>query len=158
MRAAPATRERNNDDLELQAKVRWKKDELAREKNLENATEEYIEAMYLISMYDSDACLKDDPKNVRKLLKKLKSKKAKLDALKTNILIRVKGFGWEWCHHAWSKNGRVYTINELAKHVEMIIREEKNRKLKIPNKPKPNVPKRKKTGFLETPVDKVAQN
>lgn len=72
MRDAPATRERNNNDLELQAKARRKKDELAREKNMENATEEYIEAMYLISMYDSDACLKDDPKNVRKLLKKLK--------------------------------------------------------------------------------------
>ena len=113
--------------------------------------------MYLISMYDSDACLKDDPKNVRKLLKKLKSKKAKLDALKTNILIPVKGFGWEWCHHAWSKNGRVYTMNEMAKHVEMIIREEKKRKLKIPTKPKPNVPKRKKTGFLGTPVDEVAE-
>lgn len=80
-----------------------------------------------------------------------------MDALKTNILIRVKGFGWEWCHHAWSKNGRVYTVNELAKHVEMIIREEKKRMLKIPKKPKPNVPKRKKTGFLGTPVDEVAE-
>ena len=157
MRDAPATRERNNKDIELQAEARRIKEELEKGKNMEKATEEYVEAVYLISMYYSDACLKDDPRNVKKLLKKLKTKKAKYDALKSNILIRVKGFNWEWCAHPWSKNGHVYSVHELAKHVEWIIREEKKRKLKIPKKPTPNVPKRKNTGVLGTPVDEVAE-
>ena len=65
-------------------------------------------------MYNSHACLKDNPRNLKKMLKKLKTKKAKYDALKSNILIRVKGFDWEWCSHPWSRNGHVYTVNELA--------------------------------------------
>ena len=157
MRDAPATVENNNKDLELQAKERRVKEELAKEKNMAKATDDYIEAMYLIRMYDSEACLKDDPKNVKKLLKRLKTKKAKYDALKSNILMRVKGFGWEWCSHPWSKNGHVYTINELAKHMEWIIRQEKKRKLTVPKKPKPRVPERKKTGVLGTPVDEIRE-
>ena len=151
------TIENNNKALEIQAKERRIKEELAKEKNMAKATDDYIEAMYLIRMYDSDACLKDDPKNVKKLIKKLKTKKAKYDALKSNILMRVKGFGWEWCAHPWSKNGHVYTIHELAKHMEWIIRQEKKRKLKVPRKPMPNVPQRKKTGVLGTPVDEIAE-
>ena len=90
MADAQQTRRRNNEDLQLQAKARREKEELAKEKNMDKATEEYIEATYLIKMFDSDACVKDDPKNVGKLLKKLGSMTAKYDALKKNITIRVK--------------------------------------------------------------------
>ena len=156
---APSTRERNNEDLRLMAKARREKEELAREKNMEKATEEYIEAMFLIKMYNSDACLKDDPKNVTKLMKKLKSETARYDALKKNITIQVKGFGWEWCHHAWSKNGRKYSMKVLADHMRHIIREENIRiskgKLEIPEEPKPNVPKRREMGILGTQIDLV---
>jgi hypothetical protein len=37
----------------------------------------------------------------------------------------VKGFGWDWCKHAWSKNGMKYTIAELSAHLQYIIKEEK---------------------------------
>ena len=100
MADAKQTRRRNNKDLQLQAKARRKKEELEKEKNIDKATEEYIEASYLIKMFDSDACVKDNPKNVAKMLKKLASMTARYDALKKNITIRVKGFNWEWCQHA----------------------------------------------------------
>ena len=38
---------------------------------MDKATEEYSEVTCLTKMFDSDACMKDDPKNVAKLLKKL---------------------------------------------------------------------------------------
>ena len=47
-------------------------------KNLEKATEEYIDAMYLINMNDYDECMKGSPTNVMKVLKKLNSEQAKL--------------------------------------------------------------------------------
>ena len=62
---------------------------------MEKVTDEYIEALYLIRMYDSDACVKGDARGVKRLLKKLKSNTARYNAIKTNITIRVKGFGWE---------------------------------------------------------------
>ena len=45
---------------------------MAKEKNMNKTTEKYIEAAYLINMYDSATCLKDDPRNVKKIVKKLK--------------------------------------------------------------------------------------
>jgi len=48
-------------------------------------------------------------------------------------MIRVKGFSWDWCKHPWSKDGRKYTIKELADHLRWIITEEK--KHSIPDEP-----------------------
>jgi hypothetical protein len=45
MTDAPATRKRNNDNLERDAKARWMKEELIKEKSLEKATKEYIDAL-----------------------------------------------------------------------------------------------------------------
>jgi hypothetical protein len=105
---------------------------------MENATEEYIEGLYYHRMYVSPACWKDDHRYVTRELRKLTSESAKYHALKENIMIRVKGFGWEWCRHQWSKDGRKYTVEELANHLRRIIKEEKNHE--IPIEPVPNVP------------------
>ena len=99
--------------------------------------------------------MKDDPRNVKKLLKQITSKTAEYDALKTNITMRVTGFGWEWCRHAWPKNGQQYTVKELSEHLEWIIRETKKRKLVVPTKPTPNVPTRVAMGILGTQTDDV---
>ena len=64
------------------------------------ASEDYIEAIYYHRMYDSMACWKGSASRVNEGLKKLRSKMAKYDALKENIMIQVKGFGWEWAKHA----------------------------------------------------------
>jgi hypothetical protein len=85
----------------------------------------------LPSNVEFSGVLENDPKVVSRELKKLKSESAKYNAVKENIMIRVKGFGWEWCKHAWSKDGRKYTVFELAKHLQMIIKKEKS--LEVPN-------------------------
>ena len=90
---APATWKSNHAALESQAAARQAREAMVKEKNLSKATDEYIEAMYLIEMYNSDACVKGDPKQVTSILKKLGSDTAKKRFLKTNINIRVKGFG-----------------------------------------------------------------
>ena len=48
---------------------------------------------------------------------KIESESLRLDALKYQINIRTKGFGWKSCHHPWSKNGRKYTSQELMSHL-----------------------------------------
>jgi hypothetical protein len=49
--------------------------------------------------------LKGDVRVVVHELKKAASDTACYDILKENIMIQVKGFGWDWCKHAQSKNG-----------------------------------------------------
>ncbi len=51
MSDALATRKQNNDNFERQAKARRIKEEIIKEKNLEKATEEYIDALYYYQMY-----------------------------------------------------------------------------------------------------------
>ena len=71
MRDAPETQAIHQKELELQAKSRREMEELAKQKNMNNATDEYIEAAYLIKMYHSYAGIRDDPKNVTKVLNSL---------------------------------------------------------------------------------------
>jgi hypothetical protein len=75
-------------------------------------------------------------------------------ALKENITIRVKRLSWEWCRHAWSKDGRKYSVQELALHLRWIIREEK--KHDIPPGPSINVPTRTHLPILGTQTCDVA--
>ena len=120
-----------------------------------NASEEFIDGMYYYKMYFSDACWKDDPKNVATNLNRLKSDTARYNALKENILIRVKGFGWDWCKHAWSKNGTKYIIAELSSHLQYIIKEEKI--YNIPNEPPLKVPTQVNLPILGLQTDQVQQ-
>jgi hypothetical protein len=151
---APATQKQNNDDLERQAKARRIKEELIKEKNLEKATEEYIDALYYYQMNFLPACWKTDPKIVATELKKLTLETMRYSALKENITIRVKGLGWEWCHHAWSKDGKKYSVLELARHLRWITKEEK--KYDIPTGPSINVPTRTYLPILGTQTCDVA--
>ena len=139
----------------MQAKARKMKEEMIKEKNLEKATEEYIESLHLINMYYSEElCLKGDPKHVTSFLKRKDvSNTAKLNTIKTNILIRSKGFGWDWSKHAWSKNRNKYLLRVLANHLRWIIRKEIKDKLKIPTEPNASVPERVETGVLGTETE-----
>ena len=157
MRDAPETQAIHQKELELQAKSRREKEELAKQKNMEKATDEYIEAAYLIKMYHSDAGIKDDPKNVTKIINDLPTKTAKYDALKQNILMRSQGFGWEWAHHAWSKDGRDYTVKELADWLRKIIRKQKRLNLVAPTEPATiNIPGRIALPIMGTQTEDVA--
>ncbi len=121
---------------------------------MERGKEENIDALYYHWMYDSPACWKNDVRVVTNELKKLTSKSTKYAALKENIMIRVKGFNWEWCQHAWSKDGRKYSVKELANHLRWIIKEEK--KHDKPTGPDINVPERTNLPILETQTCDVA--
>ena len=121
MRDAPETQAIHQKELELQAKSRREMEELAKQKNMNNATDEYIEAAYLIKMYHSYAGIRDDPKNVTKVLNSLPTKTAKYEALPQHILMRSKGFAWEWAHHAWSKDGDTCLFKDLANHLRWVI-------------------------------------
>jgi len=151
MEDASSTRIQNCTDIQAQDTARREKEELCKEKNTENATEEYIEGLYYHRMYFSTPCWIDDHRYVKRELCKLTSESAKYHALKENIMIRVKGFGWEWCRHQWSKDGRKYTVEELANHLQCIIKEEKNHE--IPIEPVPNVPQRVNLPILGTQTE-----
>jgi hypothetical protein len=83
-------------------------------------------AQYYHRMWNSDVCWKDDPKNVTKELKKIKSESGKMHGVRENLKIRYIGFGWYWCRHAWSKDGRKYTVYELVKQLQWVIKKEKH--------------------------------
>ncbi len=156
MKDAPSTRLRNNEDLALQAKARCAKEEMIKTKNMEKATEKYIEGMCYRKMYESAACLKGDVRVINRELKKLTSDTARYDALKENIMIQVIGLGWDWCKHAWSKNGQKYSIKELADHLRWIVKEERKCHIVIPSEPPVNVPKRMDVPVLGTEIDDIA--
>ena len=121
------------------------KEEIMKEKGLQKATEEYIDAIYYYRMYDSSACWKS-ASEVNQGLRQLVTKKDKYESIEENINIRVKGFGWTQFHQAWSKDGKQYSIEFLAGKLKDIIKQEK--KMSIPDKPPINIPQRKKLPML----------
>ena len=155
MQDVPVRKNENNADLELQARMRREKEEMAQKKNLEKASESYIEAKCLMNMYNSEKCVKGDPRQLTSILKKLGSETARLNAIKLNIKIRADGFGWEWCRTAWSENGRKFSVKELAKRLRWIIKEEQ--KFEVPTEPAIKVPRRKDVGSLGIDIDFIRE-
>ena len=121
------------------------KEEMIKEKGLQKATEEYIDAIYYYNMYNSSGCWKS-ANEVNRGLRQLQTKKDKYESIKENINIRVKGFGWTQFHQSWSKDGKQHSVEFLAEKLKFIIKQE--RKLSIPDKPPINIPKRKKLPTL----------
>ncbi len=68
--------------------------------------------------------MKGNPSEVTRWLKDIKGDKRKQEALKENISIRVKGFGFGWDQFriAWTTNRQDPPIKELAKHLRDILR------------------------------------
>ena len=149
MEDAPATRQSNNASLDAQRAMKQKKEELKKQIGLENASDDYIEALIYHSMWDSEACMKT-VKDITTGLKSLKYKKDKLQALKDNIQIRYRGFGWEDWKSQWSRGNKAYSIPELTKRLKELMKEEKKKKRSIPDKPKIPIPQRKEMAILGT--------
>ena len=122
---SPVTVATNRDDLDRQREAKRKKEEMIEKKSLDKAKEELVEASYYWEMYNSDVCWKGQQSIVRKMLGRLKSDSAKLEALKENIRMRVIGLGWKQFTITWSHKGAKRSVDELATHLKMIIREEK---------------------------------
>ena len=151
----PSTQERNNEDLEHQAATQTKQEELAKQKSLGKETDEYIEAMYLIDMCKSEVCIKGNPKNASVTLKKLKTERATYAALKINITIRAKGFGWDWAKTPWSKRGKMFTTSKLARKLHKFIMKENRRDISV--EPEMNIPKRTSSGVLGTQTNLLVE-
>ncbi len=80
---------------------------------------------YYWEMYHSDACWKGKHSIAHKMFGRLKLESAKLEALKENIRMQVVGLGWKQFAITWSTKGAKQSVEELATHLRMIIREEK---------------------------------
>ena len=73
---APVSRKRDLEALAKQCKVKAKKDEIKRKKNLEDTTNDHITAMHYHTIFHSEAHWKTATE-VNQQLKKLKSKTSK---------------------------------------------------------------------------------
>jgi hypothetical protein len=147
---APAIRKAEKTALDKQREAKKKKQEFLRQKKVAAVQREYANAVTYIDMYYSPACWKT-MSQARKEFSKLRSKTAKLDAVKEQIRIRVVGFGWDDLHHPWSKGGVDYSPEDLRDHlINKIIPEQANSKRGIPEKPTMNLPSRKETKQLGT--------
>ena len=134
-------------ELQKQRDEKERKEEILKKQSLKNASEAYVDAIYYHEMFRSPACWRTSAAVDRELAK-LKSKSAKLSALKENIRIRVIGLGWKDLATAWSKDGKDFTPNQLANHLKHIIASQRSRQ--IPDKPPVELPKRKVLPTLGT--------
>ena len=81
-------------------------------KKILNATNTYMQAILLMETYHSEVGWKTI-KDAKKQYSKHSSENSKLEAVKEQITIRVKGFGWDFLSYPWSKNGKHFTSKEL---------------------------------------------
>mgnify|MGYP006196441921 FL=1 len=123
---APQTVSVNREELDNQREAKRKKEEMIKKKSLEKAEEALIEASYYWDMYFSDVCWKGKQSIVKTMLARLRSESTKVEALKENIRMRVLGLGWKQFSITWSQKGVRRSVDELAMHLKMIIREEGN--------------------------------
>jgi len=99
-------------------------------------------------MYTSDVCWKGDVNLVQAKLDRLESKTAKLDALKENIRMRVKGYGLSEAHITWSHKHKQHLVTKLTSHLEWIIEWKNNQD--IPDELHIEVLQRKNDAILGT--------
>jgi len=154
MEDAPETRKSNDAALIRSREWREQKEALAREKGLDDAEDEFIESLIYHKMGHSDAYWATAGE-VTAGLRRIKTKGAKIDALKDNIRIRWKGFGWKECETRWTVRSKALTIQELANRLKQLIRMQKKSKWDIPDKPAAMVPQRKSIVFLGTATKQV---
>ena len=64
----------------------------------------------------------------------LDSESKHLGAVKEQISIRRKGFGWEDVGHNWSKNGYAFTSKELFDHFNSVVLEAEHSR-DVPSEP-----------------------
>ena len=152
---APRVRKSEKTALDKQHEAKKKRQNLLRQRKMLAAQEDYANALTLIDMFYSPACWRS--KSVAKTeFEKLPSRTAKLNSVKEQIRIRVKGFGWTDLHHPWSENGVEFSPEHLLSHLmDKIIPEQNKRQLPI--EPTMNLPSRKHLPQLGTQTLDVAK-
>ena len=128
--------------------------ELSKNKELENKGDEYITSLIFHTMWGTAACWTTVAK-ITKGLKELKFKKHKLQALKDNIQMWWKGFGYEDAKTRWTEDRRQKSVADLTKRLKEILKMWKKEKWVIPEKPRVPVPKRKSMASMGTLIKYV---
>ena len=138
----------NTEALNAQRRAKREMEKLMEEKGLKKAQLKLVYAIYCYQMFNSDACVKGDPKLVTKAMRELPSDAARYRFLRNNIEARVIGFGGEFERFriTWSHQGKKRSVKELSDHLRKIIREEK--KMDIPDKPPASLPERRALPIL----------
>ena len=116
---------------------------------MKKAQKKLIDAIYCYQMYFSSACVKDDPKLVRKIFKELSSDAKRHCFLRRNIEIQTIWFGGEFQEKyeiTWLQHGKMRSVKELSDHLRRIFWEDNN--VEIPDKPPESVPERGQCQFL----------
>ena len=81
---------------------RRRKEEITPQKNDEDATEDYIVAIYFHEQYQSPSCLLT-LEVAAEFYSALGSDTARLAAVKEQILVWYLRLGWKLAHNAWSE-------------------------------------------------------
>ena len=88
------------------------KDELALQQQMEKASVEHVEIMFLYERFMQGDCYKT-VQQVEQGLAAINTKTSKLNVFKKNISTCVKGLGWSECYAPWSASGKQHAIEFL---------------------------------------------
>ena len=86
---------------------RRRKEEINLENNYEDATDDYIVAIYFHEQYHSPRCWLT-LEVAAELYSDMGSETARLAAMKNQIFIWYLGLGWELAYHDWSERGMTF--------------------------------------------------
>ena len=148
-------RKKEQEAIDNQQERRAKRLELMKKAGYEKATQHLIDCLYYHDMYNSVRRWKT-AEEVDEMLGKLRSKTAKLEELKEQIRMRVLGLGWEDLHHPWSKDGKEFSVDDLASHLKDKIIPKEGRET-IPEQPPVKTLQRKALPILGTLSPDVAK-
>ena len=117
---APSQQKEHTHALEVQKAADLTRKQIEHETQLVNAKEEYIKALDLIEIYYSERGWKK-LSQARRVMNGLPSERARLGVAKEQIMIQVKGFGWEDVAHAWSKGNVSFNSAEFMEHFVNVV-------------------------------------
>ena len=127
---------------------------LLREKKLITTQRKCANALTCLDMFHSPACWRTAAQ-ARKQFVALRSKTARLAAVKEQHRIRTVGFGWKDLHCPWSKGGTDHSLELLWDHlIGMVISEQ--RKRRVPDMPPMDMPSQQKRQQLGAQMADVA--
>ena len=102
--------------LNSQQEAKNEKKQILLQKKMLACQKEYGDKLTYIAMAHSLAFWKTKPIPNREY-NKLESRMAKLNAVRDQIQIHVIGFRWKDIHHPWSKEGHVYSSDDLFQYL-----------------------------------------
>jgi hypothetical protein len=119
-RRSKETRHVHDQALKTNKQTKLNRIKIMQQKNAETKGEQWIESMDFIEQYKSDHCWKSRKQAIDDY-NKWDSKAKPLKAVKEQISIWKKGFGWDDAGRKWSENSCVYSSWELLEHFLNVV-------------------------------------